>query len=320
MAEERTGGQLERWVTFATTFIAPVTLLSALLFYFGYVSSRAQYEYFGVDVDTIGLSTQDYVIRSPQPLLVPLLMLVLFGIAAMLLHAAISRRIAMAAPDEREAERLDQYRRLARRVAIAGLAVLGAGVVLLISYPYVREWALFNLVTPLLLGIGAALAAYASRVQSLLHPPMAHTRAAGEEPVPAAMTHADNSMLVLRRTARGLSFVVVLASVFWATATIAQWSGRGLAHYQAKHLDTLPSVIIDTHERLFLRSPGVEETVLPASLGQTFHYRYRNLRLLIQGHDQMFLVPEQWSPSDSTIIVRLDGTVRVQFQFQNEAP
>ena len=182
MAEERTGGQLERWVTFATTFIAPVTLLSALLFYFGYVSSRAQYEYFGVDVDTIGLSTQDYVIRSPQPLLVPLLMLVLFGIAAMLLHAAISRRIAMAAPDEREAERLDQYRRLARRVAIAGLAVLGAGVVLLISYPYVREWALFNLVTPLLLGIGAALAAYASRVQSLLHPPMAHTRAAGEEP------------------------------------------------------------------------------------------------------------------------------------------
>ena len=50
-----------------------MTLVSALLFYFGYVSARSQYEYFGIDVDTIGLSTQDYVMRSPQPLLVPLL-------------------------------------------------------------------------------------------------------------------------------------------------------------------------------------------------------------------------------------------------------
>lgn len=48
----------------ATTVIAPATMLSASLFYFGYVSSRAQHEYFGLDVDTIGLSTQDYVMRS----------------------------------------------------------------------------------------------------------------------------------------------------------------------------------------------------------------------------------------------------------------
>jgi hypothetical protein len=34
----------------------------------------------------------------------------------------------------------------------------------------------------------------------------------------------------------------------------------------------------------------------------------------------MFLVPDKWSASDSTLVVRLDGSVRVQFQFQNEAP
>jgi hypothetical protein len=72
--------------------------------------------------------------------------------------------------------------------------------------------------------------------------------------------------------------------------------------------------------RLFLRDPGIEETALPASDGQTFHYRYRGLRLLIEGQNRMFLVPDVWSASDSTLIVPLDGSVRVQFQFQNQVP
>lgn len=319
MADERSGSQLERWVSFGTTIIAPATVLSALLFYFGYVSSAEQYKYFGVDVDTIGLSTQDYVMRSPQPLLVPLLVLTLLGIGAMLLHAEIRRRIAAAAPDARGPMQLVQYRRLARRAVIVGLVLLGAGIALLISYPYLREWSFFNLVTPLLLAIGAALVAYASRIQTLLHPQTPPTPNAGL--VPAARAHADSSMLALRRSAGILIFVVIVANIFWATATIAQWSGRGQAHYNAAHLDRLPSVILDTQERLFLTDPGVvKETALPTSQGQTFHYRYRHLRLLIEGHDRMFLVPEEWSASDSTLIVHLDDSVRVQFQFTNEAP
>ncbi len=66
--------------------------------------------------------------------------------------------------------------------------------------------------------------------------------------------------------------------------------------------------------------PAITETLLPASEGQTFHYRYRGLRLLIDGQDRMFLVPEHWSASDSTLIVPLDGSVRVQFQFENQPP
>lgn len=34
----------------------------------------------------------------------------------------------------------------------------------------------------------------------------------------------------------------------------------------------------------------------------------------------MFLVPDRWSLSDSTLMVRLDNSVRVQFQFTNQAP
>jgi hypothetical protein len=125
---------------------------------------------------------------------------------------------------------------------------------------------------------------------------------------------------LLRRSARALVVVVIVVSVFWTTATVAQWSGRGLAQRQALDLDQLPSVILDTKERLYLRSPGIDEKVLEQSEGQTFHYRYRNLRLLIHANDLMFLVPNKWSASDSTLIVKMSDSVRVQFQFQNQRP
>ncbi len=319
MAEDQ--GQWERWLGIGATIIAPATVLTALLFYFGYVSSRAQYAYFGVDVDTIGLSTQAYVMRSPQPLLVPVLLLTILGIAGLLAHQAIRRRIARTPPGARGAEEYRRHRGLARRGVIVGLVILGAGLLLLVLYPYLREWPLYNLVTPLVLAIGTSVVAYASKIQTLLSAPPGATRA-GEDAAPrsAAREQADHSIRVLRGAASVLVFVVVVANIFWATATIAQWSGRGLAHYDATHLDRLPSVILDTQERLYLRSPGVEETALPVFGRQSFRYRYRHLRLLIQGDNRMFLVPDKWSASDSTLVVPLDATVRVQFQFRNEQP
>jgi hypothetical protein len=327
------GSQLERWVSVGGSVIAPATALSALLFYFGYVSSRSQYEYFGVDVDTIGLSTQDYIMRSPQPLLVPLLVLTLIGAGLLTLHLVIRRRIGSAvaeavteqdatARDTGSAPRVERVRRVARRSVAAGLVVLGAGMTLLFTYAYVRDWAAYNLVTPLLITAGTALVAYASHVPSLLERLLrrqARAAGTGTGPAPGSGAHAADPLL-LRRTADVLFLVVIAAGTFWAAATVAQWSGRGLAQHQAQHLDRMPSVILDTKERLFLHSPGVEETVLPPSEGQTFHYRYRHLRLLIVGHDRMFLVPAVWSASDSTLIMPLDGSVRVQLQFQNEPP
>jgi hypothetical protein len=136
---------------------------------------------------------------------------------------------------------------------------------------------------------------------------------------PAASTVPDGSQ-PLRRAATILIYALVAASLFWSAATVAQWSGRGQAQDAARHLDRLPRVILDTKERLYLRSPGVEETALPASADQAFRYRYRRLRLLIVGPGRMFLVPDAWSASNSTLVVPLDGSVRVQFQFQNQPP
>jgi len=278
MADERS--QAERWVSFAAGIVTPVTLLSALLFYFGYVSSRSQYAYFGIDVDTIGLSTQDYVMRSPQPLLVPLLVITLLAVAALLLHKAIHPTAAGV-----------------RRSARVAVVVLVIGVAGLLAYPLIGHLPYYALVVPAVIGVAAAALAYLSYLRRKVDPELGPQR-----------------VLIV------LLAVVTVTCAFWATATTAQYSGRGLAKSDARHLDRFPVVILDTKEKLALRSPGLEETALRAGSGQTFNYRYRGLRLLVVGENRLFLIPQTWTASNTTVVVPLNDSIRVQFQFQNDPP
>jgi hypothetical protein len=307
-------GRVEQWVSIGTNFIAPTTFLGALLFYFGYVSSRSQYAYFGLDVDTIGLSTQDYIIRSPQPLLLPLLVLPLIGAALLLANTAVRRRIPFGNGTVGKDNAAKAMHRIARGSAVFGLALLFVGVVLLFLYAYIGDWSSYGLVTPMVFASGGGLVAYASHLRRQIPVDGRLVRTA------QARLSRGNRSKSTPWTASVLLFALIAASIFWATATVAQWSGRGLAKSEALHLDRLPSVILDTKEQLFLHDPYTIYSILPTSDGQTFHYRYRHLRLLIQGHDRMFLVPDVWSASDSVLIVPLDGSVRVQFQFQNDPP
>ena len=279
MADQRS--QAERWVSFAAGVVTPVTLITALLFYFGYVSARSQYEYFGIDVDTVGLSTRDYVMRSPQPLLVPLLVLTLVAVAGLLLHNAIHTRAGLVA---------------VRRARLVAIVVLTLGVLGLFLYPILGGLAYYALVVPLVIGLAAAALAYLSYLTTKL-----------QELRPQVALIA-------------LLAVVTMTCALWATATTAQYSGRGLAKSDAEHLDRFPVVILDTKERLQLRSSGVEETALRPGAGQTFNYRYRGMRLLIVGENRLFLVPQRWNASNTTLVVPLDESVRVQFQFQNDPP
>lgn len=272
--EPARGVSWDRVYSVAGNIVAPATALSTLLFYFGYVSTRAQYLYFGLDVDTIGLSTQSFVMRSPGPLLVPLLVLVLLVAGAI----AANRWLAP---------------RLTRRASLAlavGMGLLAAGLVLLFAYAMVGRWPYYPLVTPVLMALGGTVTAYTLGLHG--------------------------SSIRLRVTL----WITVAAAVFWANATVAQWSGTGLAQEQAGHLEDLPRVVVDTRERLYLRSPDITETALPVEEGQTFRYRYRGLRLLVQNGDRMFLVPcsEQVSPcphrpGSATIVVRWNDSTRVQF-------
>jgi hypothetical protein len=272
-----------------SSVVAPITLISAVLFYFGYVYTTTEYAYFGLDVDTIGLSTQEFIMRSPGPLLTPLLTVGLVTAAVALAHGALRRRIDAAAAEA--PWRLRRFRRLALACAIVGRTALAAGMVMVLAYPYVRPFlALYDLITPAVLASGAGLTAYGLRLDGLL----------GRPP---------------RRAANVALYAVLTTGLLWATATLAQYIGQGQAVMLAAQLGTArPAVILDTKERLYLTTRVIDERMLPSDEDQAFRYRYRGLRLLIQGKDRLFLVPGQWSPGDATLVVPMNDGVRVQFQ------
>src|SRR4051794_15376880 len=180
MADEpSTLSRVGNFVSSAASVVAPLSVLTAVLFYFGYASSRAQFEYFGVDVDTIGLSTQDYVMRSPQALLTPLLVLVLIGVAVAIANDRFRRRVQAAAVASTDADdsvagqgraRLAELDRSFRLLELLGWGLLAVGALLLFGYALLQDWTPYPLVTPLVMGIGAGLALWSGRIRGLIRP------------------------------------------------------------------------------------------------------------------------------------------------------
>ena len=64
------------------------------------------------------------------------------------------------------------------------------------------------------------------------------------------------------------ALVAIVTCLFWATATVAQWTALGNAMHTARNLDDLPPVILDTRERLFLKDGIVRETDAPGRGGR----------------------------------------------------
>src|SRR5690606_32792219 len=58
-----------------TTLGPPLTIVTALMIYFGWARSDAQAQFMGVDVRLFGFSTQDYVLQSISTLYLPLLVM-----------------------------------------------------------------------------------------------------------------------------------------------------------------------------------------------------------------------------------------------------
>jgi hypothetical protein len=82
-------------LTQVTSYVAFAT---ALLYYFGWRRSQAQAHAFGADASVFGMSSEDYVLRSIDVVLIPLLILLLAGLGAVWLHGKLvgSRYVGLA--------------------------------------------------------------------------------------------------------------------------------------------------------------------------------------------------------------------------------
>ncbi|MFD6227851.1 hypothetical protein ACFWFZ_13360 [Streptomyces sp. NPDC060232] len=274
------------WVNTLATIAAPTTFIGALLLYFGVSYTSAFYNYFGVDSATLGFSTQDYALRSASALYLPVATALLVALVGTLIYyaaVAVGKR--------------DTPPPFAIRLFPAALAACGGGLFLLGMLGGFGVWGAGAMQTPLLLSAGLVVLLY-SRVLSF-------KLAAADYPV------------AREKAAVALVLALVALASFWAAHEYAKSHGFDDAEYLAAHLRLRPTVTIDTTERLYIPHSQVRETILPATAGtgQRFRFRYEGLRLLAEQKGRMFLIPENWSLSDGSVVVLpANSTVRVAFR------
>ncbi|NUT93697.1 MAG: hypothetical protein HOY78_16920 [Saccharothrix sp.] len=276
-------GLLDRVQSFAAV-AAPTTLATALLFYFGYVSTLTRYRHFGVDLGALDLSTADLLLLGTEVVFPPLAGLLLVLMAGLFAHRGVQ------ALHKRRLTRVTKV--LAVVLTVVGAVAFGRAVVGVLFVSVSRDEV--PGLTAVCLGLGLPLIAYGVFAYRGPH----------------RGKRSPSEVLVLT----ALTGLVVLG-LFWTTNIFAGAYGRGRAQELAGELASQPLVVLDLQQPLYLPEgfPGVQQFALPAEDGQPFRFRCQGLRLLTEAGGRLFLVPEQWDKVQRTVVVPYDETVRVQF-------
>jgi hypothetical protein len=250
------------------------------LFYFGWGSTYAFFDYFGVDSGVLGLSVADYLLRSVRPAYPFLLALGFAVILGVVAHRWLQSETA---------DYPDRLRRVAH--VITGIAVFsvvaGLAVATAIDNGTLPDppWG------PLLMFAGFAGIAYAEHLKA--------------QPAGRSATSLLGALLTL-----------ALLSLFGTVAAYADLTGRQAAQRLHRHLPDAAEVVVFSEVDLGLEGPGV--TASPVA-SPTSHYRFRygGLRLLVAAGDRYFLLPKDWQPGNGTVIIvpgaADDQAVRLEF-------
>jgi len=275
---------------------AIITLVAAVMFYFGWRRSDAQARAMSIDVSLFGFSTQDYVLRSISSLYAPLLVIFALGLIFVWGHVQVTKLLRSGWLDE--GSRRSTMATAVQVVFFTSVGLAAACVIFtalvgreLAPWPIdplarvlaPREW-----VVPLVLIVSTLLAAYASWLRRQLVGSERRATSLWIAVLPAALVVAT----------------VTLAG-FWLLEEYATSVGRDLAEDMAAGVDNLPHAVVTSATPLGLEAPGVVEApVTPA--GETERYRTTGMRLLARSGGKVLLVHDGWTPASGTVIVLAD--------------
>ncbi|NMO90313.1 hypothetical protein [Actinomycetospora sp. TBRC 11914] len=271
--------------------IAPTTVITALLFYFGLLHAQALTRYFGVSSTVFGFTTQDYLVRSADGLFVPLTL-----IASCALGVLLARRVLVRIPItlHREGERA-----VRATVAILGLVII---------------------VLSLLIAVGSLDAGFPPESGGLLLCLGALTLTCvlrWHVPGSGRPLRGDSAHANTRTVEYAVAFVLVTVGLFWAINSYAIGVGTGRAQQIEDALGSSPDLVVLSRGRLGLQAPAVTETMCSDRGGpseSSFRFRYTGLKYVLQSGNYYLLLPATWrhGTSPAFVVPRSDA---VQLQF-----
>ncbi|WP_328989423.1 hypothetical protein OG394_24640 [Kribbella sp. NBC_01245] len=297
------------------TVIAPTTLLTALLFWFGWQRGFWFYDYFGVDTSLLGLTTVDYLVLSVDGLFIPMVVLACLVLLAIWGRPLVRRQTSIGPPV----------------LLICGSILTSLGLIAMFVEP-LRN--VIELAAPLSLAAGVLLLSYANHLRRApfetapdpvtdSHPGSA-SRADGEAGAEAgaegqggagirAGGRAGGEELSPRRMAEWAGvFALVGICLFWATNDYSSAVGRTRAEQFVGELPTVPNAVVYSTGELNLGGRGVIETACTGSKA-LYAFRYDGLKLVLQSNDQYLLLPAAWTPADGiAVLLPRNDNVRLE--------
>jgi hypothetical protein len=268
--------------------VAPTTLLTSLLFYFGWSRAYWFYDYFGVHSTLLGLTTQDYVQQSLDGLFVPLTVTACVALVALWAHTLVRARLAGGAN-----RRL--LRILVPTLAGGGLVLAAGGLWSVVGTTILNQ---HLAAAPISLAVGVVVVYAAHLWRSTI---------VGRDG--AARPQAGWLAIVEWAAV----FVLVGLSLFWAANDYSAAVGRSRARQFVAELPVYPSTVIYSERSLNLHAPGVRE-VRCQDREAAYRFRYDGLKLVLQSGNQYLFLPEVWSPASGVaILLPRTDTLRLEF-------
>ncbi|MCB7137318.1 hypothetical protein [Cellulosimicrobium marinum] len=271
-------GDIPRVARILTQVVAPATLITGLLYFFGRSHATYFLQHLGVDVTVLQLTTQDYLLRSQDGLLVPLLVVSVSVLAGLWVWSVV--------PDE--VRRAVDGHRQRTAVAVVGSVLVLCGVLRALGVVLLPE--AWSWVAPACLALGVVLLSTAV---------VAHRRAAG------IRVRAGT-----RLTEWGAVFVLVALALFWAVADYSAAVGTQRARQFVAELPTAPGVVVRSAEDLGLVTVGTPDD---CPEGAALPYRSTGYVLLTRSGGYDVLVPRTWTSGDPVPLVPVDPGVRLDF-------
>ncbi|MGH3777803.1 MAG: hypothetical protein ACRDRR_19075 [Pseudonocardiaceae bacterium] len=275
----------------AGSVVAPATLLTALMYYFGRLQFAGFLWYLGAHVTVLDLTVQDYLNNSVDGLLPTLIVVAGITLLALWIHQLLLG--ALTAGTRRTVLRV-----LLPILAIAGLVLVSLAMVDFVWGSVFKED--FREGRGLSLSVGVLLLFYAVRVLRLL---IAERR-------PEQLPRRAPGVIVAEW---GAVFILVSVGLFWAVGGYAINAGIDRAHQFEASLASRSDVVAYSEKRLSLQAPGVREVTCQYP-DAAYRFRYDGLKFVLQVGNQYLLLPAGWTRAQgAAILIARSEAVRLEF-------